>query len=162
MRIRLDGSPSFRGVVERTREAALRAYAHQDLPFERVVEELKVRRDPSYNPVFQVNFRAQSEERATLELPGIAVSPLAIDIRFSRFDLALELQRRGERYAGYVEYDLDLFEEETAAALAAEVETSLVDLVRHPERSVLELHVAPRWRGRRPAHGTKIARARQT
>ena len=146
LRIRLDGNPSFREVLERTRETALGAYAHQELPFERVVEELQVERDASYNPIFQVNFRAQTELRRPLELDGIEAEPIAVDIGFSRFDLALELQVEADRIGGYIEYDLDLFEPDTIEALALELESVLEQLVHQPDRSILEVKVQPRWR----------------
>lgn len=149
MRLRLGGSPSFREVVERVRATALGAYEHQELPFERVVEELQVARDPSYNPIFQVNFRAQAEERRPLHLVGVDATPMSIDIGFSRFDLALELQLERDRIGGYIEYDLDLFEDSTIDALADDVETTIAQLVREPDRSILELKLNPRWRGTR-------------
>jgi hypothetical protein len=146
LRLRLGGNPSFREVVQRTRATSLQAYAHQELPFERVVEELQVPRDARFNPVFQVNFRAQAEERRPLELPGVDATPVSIDIGFSRFDLALELQLQGDRVGGYIEYDLDLFEDETITALATDVESALEQLTRNPDRSLLELKLDPRWR----------------
>jgi len=145
MRIRLHGNPSFREVLARARETAIGAYAHQELPFERVVEELHVTRDPRYNPVFQVNFRAQAEERMPLELKGLDVEPLSIDIGFSRFDLALELRFEPETIGGYIEYDLDLFDDSTVDGLAAELATTLEQLVGNPDRTILELNVRPRW-----------------
>jgi Condensation domain len=160
LRIRLEGNPSFREVVARTRETAVNGYAHQELPFERVVEELNVQRDPSYNPIFQVNFRAQTEERPQLRLSGLTVEPISIDIGFSRFDLALELQVEAERIAGYIEYDLDLFEDATIEALAAELETYLEQIVREPDRRILELKLSDRWRPPGAVRTTGIRRSR--
>ena len=139
LRIRLGGNPTFREVVRRTREAAVAAYAHQELPFERVVEELRVPRDPRYNPVFQVNFRALTEERPPLELAGIRAEPLSFDIGFSRFDLALELRYERDHIGGYVEYDVDLFEEATIDDLALELGALLEQVIGNPDRPILEL-----------------------
>jgi hypothetical protein len=161
LRLQLSGNPSFRDVVQRTRATSLRAYEHQELPFERVVEELQVPRDARFNPIFQVNFRAQAEERRPLALPGIEATPLPIDIGFSRFDLALELQLEPERVGGYIEYDLDLFEEDTITALAADVESALEQLVRDPDRSLLELRLDPRWRNA-ARRSTAIPRSRKS
>jgi len=160
MRLQLGGSPSFGEVVLRTRASSLRAYEHQELPFERVVEELHVQRDPRYNPIFQVNFRAHAEERKPLQLLGLEATPISIDIGFSRFDLALELRLERDLIGGYIEYDLDLFEESTIAALADDVEAALVQLIRAPERSILELKLNPRWRSARGARTTAIPRSR--
>jgi hypothetical protein len=163
LRVRLTGNPSFREVVRRTRETALGAYAHQDLPFERVVEELQVERDPRYNPIFQVNFRAQAEERQPLQLPGVTATPLSIDIGFSRFDLALELQLREDGIGGYIEYDLDLFEEATIVALASELESTLGQLVGAADKSILQLKVQPRWRSAgTPRRRSAIRRSRDS
>jgi condensation domain-containing protein len=163
MRIRMAGNPTFREVVRSARETAVGAYAHQELPFERVVEELQVERDARYNPVFQVNFRAQTEPRRRLELTGIGAEPVSIDIGFSRFDLALELQVEGDRIGGYIEYDLDLFEDATIDALAAELESLLEQVTRDPDRSILELKVEPRWRrAAAPRTHASIRRSRDT
>lgn len=150
LRVRLAGNPSFREVVQRVRATSLQAYAHQELPFERVVEELQVPRDARYNPIFQVNFRVQAEERRPLALPGIEASAVSIDIGFSRFDLALELQLERDRVGGYIEYDLDLFDDETIEVLARDVESALVQLMGDPDRSILELKLDPRWRNAAP------------
>jgi non-ribosomal peptide synthetase component F len=160
LRLRLSGNPSFREVVQRTRATSVEAYAHQELPFERVVEELQVPRDARYNPIFQVNFRAQAEERRPLELLGLESTPVSIDIGFSRFDLALELQLERDRVSGYIEYDLDLFEESTVAALAGDIEGTLGQLVREPDRSILELKLNPRWRSARTTRAAAIPRSR--
>jgi hypothetical protein len=145
MRIRLNGNPSFREVLARARDTAVGAYAHQELPFERVVEELHAPRDPRFNPVFQVNFRAQAEERKPLELVGLEVEPISIDIGFSRFDLALELRFEPDAITGYIEYDLDLFEDSTIDGLAQELASTLEQLLAEPDRTILELNVQPRW-----------------
>ncbi len=159
LRIRLGGNPTFREVVARTRETAVNGYAHQELPFERIVEELNVPRDASYNPIFQVNFRAQTEERPRLVLAGMVAEPMSIDIGFSRFDLALELQVEDDRISGYIEYDLDLFRDATIDALAEELEVCFGQLVREPDRRVLELKISDRWRrGATPV--TRLRRGR--
>jgi hypothetical protein len=145
LRVRLDGNPSFREVVARARAAAVAAYAHQELPFERVVEELRVPRDARHNPIFQVNFRAQTEPRPLLELPGVRAEPLSIDIGFSRFDLALELRYEDDAVGGYIEYDLDLFAEGTIDALALELSSALERLLEHPDRPILEHRLGPSW-----------------
>jgi condensation domain-containing protein len=161
LRNRLGGNPTFREVLGRTRKTAVEGYAHQELPFERIVEELNVPRDASYNPIFQVNFRAQTEERGQLRLPGVDAEPISIDIGFSRFDLALELQLERDRIGGYLEYDLDLFAESTIESLVEELETSLEQLVREPDRPILELRLSDRWRRRGTTRTTGIRRLRK-
>lgn len=157
LRVRLGGNPSFREVLARARATALGAYDHQDLPFEKVVERLAPRRDPSYNPLFQVNFRAQATRRPALELPGIAVEPLPVDIGFSRFDLALELELGPAALAGYFEYDRELFDGSTVAGFERDLHAMLEQVVRDPDEPVLALSLEHGRGGRRPA-GRSIGR----
>jgi hypothetical protein len=157
LRVRVGGNPSFREVLARARATALGAYDHQDLPFEKVVELRAPRRDPSYNPVFQVNFRAQATERPALELPGIAVELLPVDIGFSRFDLALELELGPTALAGYFEYDHDLFEGETVAGFERDLRAMLEQVVHDPDEPILALALEHGRGARRPA-GRSIRR----
>jgi condensation domain-containing protein len=143
LRVRLDGDPSFRQLVRRARETAIAAYEHQDLPFEKLVEELRPPRDPSRNPIFQVNFRVQSAAPATLSLPGVEITSFDLDIGFSRFDLALELQLHPGRFSGYVEYNEALFEEGTARRLASRLRTLLADALARPDATVSSLAFEP-------------------
>ena len=102
LRVKLEDDPSFNELVRRSRACAIEAYEHQDLPFEKLVEALRPPRDPSRNPVFQVNFRVQSAPPASLSLPGVEIAPFDLDIGFSRFDLALDLQLLDDRFTGYL------------------------------------------------------------
>lgn len=147
LRIRLDGNPSFREVLERTRVAALGAYAHQELPFEKVVEAVAPRRDPGHNPLFQVNFRAQASTRPTLALSGIDVEPVAVDIGFSRFDLALEVEAAADALRGYFEYDQDLFDLSSIEDFEQRLRELLTEAVDQPDAPVLALAFG----SRRPA-----------
>jgi hypothetical protein len=137
LRTRLDGNPSFRQVMRRARETALGAITHQDLPFEKVVEALSPRRDPSYNPLFVVNFRAQATERPALALTGLQAEPMSVDIGFSRFDLALELELREHELAGYFEYDRDLFDPDSISALVEDLAALLAAVGREPDAPIL-------------------------
>jgi hypothetical protein len=158
LRTRLDGNPSFREIIARARQAALGAYAHQDMPFEKVVEALRPRRDPSYNPLFQVNFRAQESERPALQLAGLTTEPITVDIGFSRFDLALELELRGEQLTGYFEYDRDLFLESTAIELTEDLAALLTAAGAEPDAPILELRLPHGRRSRRAPQGRSISR----
>jgi hypothetical protein len=158
LRVGLAGNPSFREVLRRARHTALGAYAHQELPFEKVVEAVAPKRDASYNPIFQVNFRAQESQRPALRLTGIEAEPITVDIGFSRFDLALELELRADALTGYFEYDHDLFEAASVAALEADLSAMLVQIVQDPDLPVLALRVAPRRRAAAPTAATIIKR----
>ena len=159
LRNRLVGNPTFRELLLRVRASTVGALAHQDLPFEKLVESLGVRRDPSFNPFFQVNFRAQAEQRELLHLPGLqTVGVIPIDIGFSRFDLALELQLRGADLAGYFEYDEELFDASTIELMTADFEELVHRIVTAPDTPVLALlprrarHVSSRPLIPRTAH----------
>jgi hypothetical protein len=139
LRTRLGGNPSFREVLGRARATAVGAYAHQDLPFEKVVETVAPKRDPGYNPLFQVNFRAQATGRPALALTGIEVEPIAVDIGFSRFDLALELELESEALGGYFEYDRDLFDSASVVGFEENLRALLAQVVENPDIPVLAL-----------------------
>jgi Condensation domain len=140
-RTQLAGNPSFRELIRRVRESALGAYQHQDLPFEKVVEAVRPTRDPRVNPLFQVNFRVTSGPATTLALPGVAISSLQVDIGFSRFDLAAELQLRDAEIQGYVEYNTALFERSTAERIAQQLEALLGDALTRPDTPLLSLEL---------------------
>jgi aspartate racemase len=89
LRTSLHGNPSFRELLGRVREVALGAYAHQDLPFEKLVEELQPERRLNHSPLFQVMFALQSVPRYSLELSGLSLQTLAVDNGTAKFDLTL-------------------------------------------------------------------------
>ncbi|MEV6350631.1 amino acid adenylation domain-containing protein, partial [Actinoplanes sp. NPDC051851] len=126
LRTRLDGDPTFGELLGRVRETDLAAYAHQDLPFEKLVEVLNPERSLSRNPLFQVMFALQNAAPAGLELPGLRIgSVLAQDETTARFDLSVTLVEHrdgaGEPsgMGGVLLFAADLFDEETARTLAA-------------------------------------------
>jgi hypothetical protein len=141
MRLRLGGNPTFREVISRVREVTLGAYTHQELPFEKVVEAVRPARDPRVNPLFQINFRATTGPATTLALPGLEIAPLQLDLGFSRFDLALELQVRDDALEGYLEYNTNLFREETAVRLTENLEALLQQVTERPDAPLLELEL---------------------
>ena len=89
LRTDLSGNPTFRELLSRVREVTLGAYAHQDLPFEKLVEELQPQRDLSHNPLFQVMFALQNTPRSDMKLHGLTLSSFQVDNGTSRFDLTL-------------------------------------------------------------------------
>ncbi len=142
LRVQLDGEMSFRSLLRRVKQTALGAYENQDLPFEKVVEAVAPPRNPQHNPLFQVNFRVQSNPGEPLRLPGVDATPIVTDVGFSRFDLALELQLREHGLSGYVEYNEALFERTTASAFAARFGELLRDALDRPDVPILELAAA--------------------
>ncbi|WP_437561756.1 amino acid adenylation domain-containing protein [Sorangium sp. So ce542] len=139
LRARLDGDPSFEELVGRVKADALEAYAHQDLPFEIVVDALAVERDLRRNPLFQVMFALQNVPPPALSLPGVEVSPVELDVEQARFDLTLFLTESGDAIEGALEFDLDLFDPATVARLAGHYETILRAAAAAPSSRVGEL-----------------------
>ena len=142
LRTRLDGRPSFHRLLERVRETALGAYSHQDLPFEKLVEELAPERHLSGNPLCQVMYGFQNFPRPRLEVPGLEIRPAAgvrPDTGTSKFDLTLFLHPVGEELGGFFEYNLDLFDAVTMRRLADAWRHMLRAAAVDPERPFEEL-----------------------
>ncbi|MBV9124021.1 MAG: AMP-binding protein, partial [Planctomycetes bacterium] len=139
LRADLSGNPSFRQFLQRVRETALGAFAHQDLPFERLVEELQPERDLSRSPLFQVLFVYQNAPLPALEFGGLTLTPWEIDNGTSKFDLSLFVVDRGDRLTGTLEYSTDLYEQDTMARLLGHWPTLLEGILAHPEQALADL-----------------------
>ena len=139
LRMELSDDPNFLELLARCREVALGAYAHQDLPFEQLVDELQPQRDLSRNPLFQVFFVMQNVPLAQLQLTGLKLSPLAVDNQTTRFDLALRIVETPIGLKGVFEYSTDLFERESIERLARYFENLLNSLTADPSRPISRL-----------------------
>ncbi len=139
LRVRLSGNPSYRELLERVREVCLGAYAHQEVPFEKIVEELQPERELSYTPVFQVMLILQNAPVADVQLPGLRLSQVEGESRTAKFDLTLSLAEAGKEIVGGLEYNADLFDEATVARLAGHFQTLVAAIVAHPERGIADL-----------------------
>ena len=136
MRVDLSGEPCFRDVVAKVRQTALEAYQHQDLPFEKLVEEIKPVRDLSRHPLFQVMFGLQNTPSSPFQLEGLDVSQPALPAASTHFDLELHLQARGNTWAGVIYHNTALFDEATILRLAGHYETLLDSMLAEPARPV--------------------------
>jgi amino acid adenylation domain-containing protein len=142
LRTNLAGDPRFRELVGRVREVALGAYEHQDLPFEKLVEELQPERNLNYNPLFQVMFSLQNnptsgasdEQQASLE--ALKNAP---QLGAARFDLALFTEETEKGFVAGLEYNTDLFEAATIERMVEHFQTLLEGIVAHPDRRLSEL-----------------------
>jgi hypothetical protein len=159
LRAKVDPARSFRQLVRSVKEVALGAFEHQELPFEKVVEVIRPPRDPAFNPIFQINFRAQATRPEPLNLEGLTVTPMEVDLGFSRFDLALELQLHDLGIGGYLEYNEALFDSDTAVWLVDALEQLLDDALSHPDTAVGALRFPTR--PPRSKAGIRGARGRQ-
>ncbi|HLF26569.1 MAG TPA: amino acid adenylation domain-containing protein, partial [Anaerolineae bacterium] len=139
LRTRLGGGDTVRELVRRVREGVLAATAHQDVPFERVVEHLQPVRQLDRSPVFQVLLGLQNVPGAVLELPGVQVEALAVETGAAAFDLTLLLEERAGGLRGVVEYSTDLFEATTIARLVEHFQVVLEGMVADPEQRLAQL-----------------------
>jgi len=139
LRTDLSGDPSFRQLLGRVREMALRAYAHQDLPFEKLVEELQPERDLSRNPLFQVMFVLQNAPARALKLSGLTLRPLAVDSGTAKFDLTLFMFEGEDGLRARWEYNSDLFDAATITRMLGHFQTLLEGIIANPEQRISEL-----------------------
>ena len=139
MRTDLSGNPTFMEVLERVRETALGAYAHQDLPFEYLVEQLQPNRDLSHSPLVQVVFVLQNTPERKVELPGLVVTPLKYQAETAKFDLTLYFDELGSELQGTFEYNTDLFDSDTIARMAQHLRTLFEAVVANPSERISEL-----------------------
>ncbi|MBP2479051.1 amino acid adenylation domain-containing protein [Crossiella equi] len=126
--------PSFRALLEQVRGHVVDAFAHQDLPFERLVDELQPGRDLARNPLFQVMFELQQAQRSPLTLPGLTVERVPAPWRTAKFDLTLSLGRRADgSLTGLIEYATALFDQSTVRRFAGHYLRLLHSAVTTPE-----------------------------
>ena len=111
LRSNLSGNPTFRELLARVREVALGAYAHQDIPFEKLVEELHPERNLSYSPLFQVMFVLQNAPSTAWEFEGLTLRSFAVDSETAKFDLTLSMREEAGGLRGSLQYNTDLFDE---------------------------------------------------
>ena len=139
LRSDLTGNPTFRELLARIREVTLGAYAHQELPFEKLVEELQPNRDLSHSPLFQVMFAFQNASEFALELPGLSLNCQQIHSGTANFDLTLELEATATGIRGWFEYSVDLFESATIARMARYFQNLLEGIVANPAARLSDL-----------------------
>ncbi|MEH2127084.1 amino acid adenylation domain-containing protein [Nostoc sp.] len=139
MRTDLAGNPSFNELLPRLREMALSAYAHQDLPFEMLVEALQPERDLSHTPLFQVMFVLLNAPMSEIELTGLSVSGLPIGITTAKFDLTLTMENTPNGLFGWWEYNTDLFDSSTIERISGHFLTLLEAIVANPSERISQL-----------------------
>ncbi|NMO17644.1 amino acid adenylation domain-containing protein [Pyxidicoccus fallax] len=139
LRTKLHGDPSFRELLARVRDVALGAYAHQDVPFEKLVEALRPERDPRRPPLFQVMLAYQNAPMPEMMGPGLALHRLKVDGGTAKFDLTLALSDTAQGLKGLLEYNTDLFEPTTARRMVGHLRTLLEEALAAPERPLSAL-----------------------
>ena len=139
MRSAVSGELRFNDLLDRVKQGALGAYAHQDLPFERLVKELQPERTLAHNPLFQVMFVLQTEEIQPLQLKGLEAEHFRIGNTRANFDLSLDIVERGDQLICLFESNADMFESETIERMMGHFQNLLQAIVDNPERKISEL-----------------------
>lgn len=139
LRTDLSGNPSFEELLSRVRQVALDAYAHQDLPFELLVEKLQPERSLSYTPLFQVMFSLDNAPSEPFALPGLSFDPLELDTGIAKFDLTLSMEETQQGLKGRLEYNTDLFDARRMTRTIEHWQNLLEGIVAAPEQRISEL-----------------------
>ncbi|HEX4955004.1 MAG TPA: amino acid adenylation domain-containing protein [Thermoanaerobaculia bacterium] len=144
LRTELEGCTTFLDLLARVRETALTAYAHQSLPFDRLVGELAVGRDPSRNPLFQVAFTFENTPAVEIDLPDLVMEPVEIPIDTSIFDLALIMEETPAGLKAAMRFRTDLFSPATIERFLAQLEAIFERVAAQPEVPLAELEAVIR------------------
>jgi amino acid adenylation domain-containing protein/FkbM family methyltransferase len=139
LRTDLSGDPTFRALLGRVRAVTLGAYAHQDLPFDKLVDVLKPERDVSRTPLFQAKFVLQNAPFKSLELPGLSLSPVEFEGGKANLDLTLFMGESEGGLIGLLEYNTDIFDAATAERMLNDFERLLTRIVAAPDVRLSEL-----------------------
>ena len=141
LRADLSGNPIFPELLQRVRNTALEAYEHQDLPFEKLVEELNPERNLNHSPLFQVLFALQNAPTGPRELSGVVLNPIKLESNTTKFDLSLVMIERSDGLEGTWEYSTDLFDEVTIVRINEHFRRLLEGIVANPNQSVWDLPI---------------------
>ncbi len=139
LRTDLSSNPTFLEVLRQVREVCLGAYAHQDVPFEKIVEELEPERDLSRSPLFQVMFVVQNTPPGQGELTGVSLEPFSTESQISKFDLTLSMVQREQGLGCWLEYNTNLFEADTITGMLSHWQRILEGVVDNPQDRVWDL-----------------------
>jgi amino acid adenylation domain-containing protein len=138
LRTNLEGDPSFQELLKRVRRVALDAYAHQDLPFDKLVEAIQPVRDVSHTPLFQVSFTLRHPPQLE-KIPGLNLSPVKVESATAQFDLSLNVELNHESAIASCEYNTDLFDATTIARMLGHWQNLLKAVVANPKAKLSEL-----------------------
>jgi amino acid adenylation domain-containing protein len=141
LRTRLSGAPTFLSLIDRVKHTTLEAYAHQEVPFEKLVLAMRPERHLSHQPLFQVTLAMHNFPQEPLELPGLRWTRIEPEFTTALFDLALHIHDTPNGRRAVFEYALDLFEGATIKAMVANFRALLEEIVAHPDRSIHRLQL---------------------
>jgi amino acid adenylation domain-containing protein len=143
LRSNLSGNPTFRDLLNQVRETALDAYAHQDLPFEKIVDILQPERTMSHSPLFQVMFTLQSGQAIDIQYKHsqLILSPIEAHSNTSKFDLTLFMTEDDNYLGGALEYNTDLFDDTTIAGMLEHFGILIESIVNNPDERIANLNM---------------------
>ncbi len=154
----LSGSLTFRQLIKRVQKTALGAFAHQDLPFEKLLDSLNIKRDVSRSPLFQVMFMMQNIPSSKIEIPDLTLSQIALENAMAKFELTLEMSERHDgTIAGGFEYNTDLFDRDTIEGMIEHLKVLLQTIASDPDQPLEQIsmltaedrkHLFIEWNGK--------------
>ena len=141
MRTDLSGNPTFQELLGRVQDVVLSASSHQDLPFEKLVEELQTERNSSRSPLFQVMFILESEQEIRWEFPGLNLNVVEVENNSTKFDLTVEVKETSDGINGWFEYNADLFNADTIGRMIDHWQVLLAGVVAQPNQQISHLPI---------------------
>jgi amino acid adenylation domain-containing protein len=141
LRTDLSCDPTFRELLARVREVALGAYAYQDVPFEKLVDELQPERSLDHAPLFRASFVLQNAPTPTVHLPGLTLDPFVIESGMTKMDLSMTMAETRSGLIGVLEYNTDLFDDTTMKNMLAHFQTLLESIVEGPDQPISSLRL---------------------
>ncbi|NJL51094.1 MAG: amino acid adenylation domain-containing protein [Hydrococcus sp. SU_1_0] len=139
MRTNLEDNPRFDELLAQVKQMTLDAYAHQDVPFDKLVEVLQPERSLSHNPLFQVMFILQNGSATAKQMSDVTLTPLAVEQVTAQFDLTLSMEQTSEGLTGFWQYNSDLFEPQTMERMTGHFQVLLEAIASCPEQTVSSL-----------------------
>lgn len=149
LRSHLDGAVSFRKLLHRVREMTLEAFAHQDFPFEKLVEELHPERDIGRSPLFQVMFTLQDTPMPSPQFPGLELSPWPVETATTKYDLVLSFSKAEKKISALMAFNTDLFDPQTIDRLIGHLKSLLHSIANAPDTRLSSLELLTAAESRR-------------
>ena len=139
----LSGNPSFGTIVQQSKNIALNAYDNQDIPFEKLVDDLQPERVVNQNPLFQIMLVLQNNEESVLQLPGLNVKAMTYDNEFTRFDLCVIVKEHNDHLSICWEYATDIFDSTTIRRMVASFNLLISSSVENPSTTIRQMPIVP-------------------
>jgi non-ribosomal peptide synthetase component F len=141
IRTDLSGNPRFRYLLRRVKESVVGAFAHQEMPFEKLVEEIQPERELGQMPLFNITFGVQNAPVEEVRLSGLEISPVATEQESARFDLTLWITEGAEALEAGWTYSTDIFDEETIIRLHGHLESLLFNIAARPDATLDDIEL---------------------